>query len=180
LILADDMGIGDMSFINQDLKRTTPNLDKLVDESVWFIQAYSSSPVCSPARATLLTGLNPHQTCCITLNKLRFPTIQRVAKRLTTIADIFSDNDYVTGFIGKWHTGVGEGFHPMVRGFQEFEGFDNMDLQIYWNYGLDINRTFKEFALASLFQNYRKKTDRFRIQCSIWLSPQTVSNSYPG
>lgn len=55
LILADDMGLGDISCLNGGLTRT-PNLDRLVGEAVWFNQGYSGSAVCASARAALLTG----------------------------------------------------------------------------------------------------------------------------
>jgi len=139
LILADDMGIGDLSYFNPDLRRTTPNLDKLISESVSFNQAYSASPVCAPARASLLTGLYPHETGCVTLNARRYPELTRMDRELYTLADAFHDNGYATGLIGKWHTGIGEDYHPLKRGFQEFEGFTSAEMiPGYMDYVLDI------------------------------------------
>jgi arylsulfatase A-like enzyme len=139
LIVADDMGPGDLSYFNEALTRTTPYLDRLAGEGVWFDQAYSASPVCAPARASLLTGLYPHQTGCVTLNSLRYPVLTRMDIELYTLADAFHDNGYVTGLIGKWHTGIGEDYHPLRRGFHEFEGFTSADMiPSYMNYVLDI------------------------------------------
>jgi arylsulfatase A len=65
LIVADDMGYGDFGVFNNGLVRT-PNLDQLVAEGLCLTQHYSASPVCSPARAALLTGRYPHRTGAIT------------------------------------------------------------------------------------------------------------------
>ena len=138
LILADDMGMGDLSFLNGG-KTRTPHLDQLVEESVWFSQAYSASAVSAPARAALLTGKHPHQTGCISLNMKRYPEFTRMDKDLTTVADVFAENGYATGLVGKWHVGMGEGYHPNDRGFQEFEGFRGYMVPSYFDYDLDIN-----------------------------------------
>src|SRR5690606_5469651 len=101
LILADDMGVGDLAIFNGGLNRT-PNLDRLVSESIWFDQAYSASAVCAPARASLLTGKYPHRTGVVGLNMKQFPTLTSLNVEEVTIADIFSDNGYHTGLVGKW------------------------------------------------------------------------------
>lgn len=116
-ILADDMGLGDLSSLNGGLSYT-PNLNRLKEESVWFNQAYSASPVCAPARAALLTGRYPHRAGVVTLNMKRYPNLTRIREDEKTLADIFSSNDYTTGLIGKWHSGIGEEFHPLARGFR--------------------------------------------------------------
>lgn len=138
LILADDMGLGDISSLNNGLSRT-PGIDKLKQEGVWFNQAYSSAPVCAPARASLLTGLYPQRTGCVTLNLKRFPEFTRIKKGIPTLADIFRMNGYVTGLIGKWHCGIGEGFTPTDRGFDEFEGYHGFNLKTYFNYELNVH-----------------------------------------
>ena len=161
LILADDMGYGDISAFNGGLNRT-PNLDKLVKESVYFSQAYSGSPVCTPSRAALLTGRYPHRTGAITLNMELFPELTRIDKDETTIADIFTNNGYVTGLIGKWHIGDGEDYHPMKRGFKEFEGFKGYDVpKDYFNYKLDINGQYKNFSNEYLTNNLTKRAINF-------------------
>lgn len=138
LILADDMGLGDLSKVNNSLTET-PNLDRLSEESVFFTNAYSASAVSAPARAALLTGRYPHRTGCVTLNPHRFPELCRIKKEEITIANIFKNNGYKTGLIGKWHTGMGEDFHPLNRGFDVFEGFiDHLAVPSYFNYTLNI------------------------------------------
>lgn len=146
LILADDMGIGDISKFNQQINNT-PVLDKLIDESLYFTHAYSAAPVCAPARAALLTGKYPHRTGCITLNMERFPELSRLKQNELTIANYFQEKGYVTGLIGKWHCGMGYDFHPLRRGFDEFEGFiDPSLMKSYFNYTLDIQGETHEFT----------------------------------
>lgn len=161
LILADDMGYGDLAVLNGGLNQT-PNLDKLMKESVYFSQAYSGSPVCTPSRAAMLTGRYPHRTGAITLNMERFPELTRVHLSEVTIADIFMQNGYTTGVIGKWHIGDGPAYHPMRRGFQEFEGFKGYDVpDDYFNYKLDINGTYKDFSGEYLTENLTKRAINF-------------------
>ncbi len=161
LILADDMGYGDISAFNGGLN-STPTLDKLVKESVYFSQAYSGSPVCTPSRAALLTGRYPHKTGAITLNMEIFPELTRIHEDEITMADVFSKNGYATGLIGKWHSGDGEDYHPMRRGFQEFEGFKGYDVpNDYFNYKLDINGQYKNFANEYLTENLTKRAISF-------------------
>lgn len=161
LILADDMGLGDISTFNEGLNRT-PNLDKLLRESVYFSQAYSGSPVCTPSRAALLTGRYPHRTGAITLNMERYPELSRIHKDETTIADVFKENGYATGIVGKWHIGDGEEYHPLKRGFEEFEGFKGYDVpDDYFNYRLDINGKYQSFSNEYLTENLTKRAISF-------------------
>lgn len=137
LILADDLAPGDLAFRNGGVSRT-PNLDRLAFESVRFSQAYSASCVCAPARAALLTGRYPHRTGVVTLNMNRFPELTRLNRDETTIADVLGSNGYATGLIGKWHCGQGDRYHPLKRGFQEFEGFTGSQDLSYFEYALDV------------------------------------------
>lgn len=127
LILADDMAVGDIAAYNNGITRT-PALDRLIAEGCWFDRAYSASPVCAPARAALLTGRYPHRTGVVSLTLDKEPELTRLKPDETTLADVFAANGYRTGLVGKWHTGLGEGYGPMARGFQEmacFHGSDN-------------------------------------------------------
>ena len=74
-----------------------PNLNKLSEESFIFKNAYVSQPVCTPARATLMTGLYPH-TAGPTVNMINLPEDTRV------ISEMISD-EYYKGYMGKWHLG---------------------------------------------------------------------------
>lgn len=74
----------------------TPHLDNLAKESINFVNAVSGTPVCSPYRASLLTGLYP-QTHGVFMNDLC------LEKHGKTLADCFNEAGYATGYIGKWH-----------------------------------------------------------------------------
>lgn len=121
LILADDMGYGDFGRFNGGLSQT-PVLDALAAEGLCLTQHYSASPVCAPARASLLTGRYPHRTGAIDTLEMR--GLDRLALRERTIADHLHAAGYATGLVGKWHNGALDArYHPNARGFDEFAGF---------------------------------------------------------
>jgi arylsulfatase A-like enzyme len=136
LVVADDMGYGDFGCFNGGLSET-PTLDHLVDEGVCLTQHYSASPVCAPARASLLTGRYPHRTGAI--DTLEGRGLDRLALDERTLADLMSAAGYVAGLVGKWHNGaLDDRFHPNRRGFDEFAGFSG-GWQWYWDWRLDRN-----------------------------------------
>ncbi len=123
LILADDLGYGDVGF-NGCRDIPTPNIDSLAAEGVRFSNGYSSHPFCSPMRAGLMTGRYQHRFGYVTNvafdphNRLMgLPTSER------TIASRLQDAGYRTGMVGKWHLGAASPFHPLNRGFDFFYGF---------------------------------------------------------
>ncbi len=117
LILADDLGCGDIGAFNNGLTQT-PALDALLRESVCLTQSYAASPVCNPSRACLLTGRYPHRTGSI--DTLEWRGLERLALRETTLADVLQAAGYATGLVGKWHLGAfDERYHPRRRGFAE-------------------------------------------------------------
>jgi arylsulfatase A len=132
LIVADDMGYGDFGRFGDGGPRT-PTLDRLIDEGLCLTQHYSGSPVCSPARAALLTGRYPHRTGAITPQEVI--GLDRIHPREVTLGDCFQHAGYRTGLIGKWHNGaLDDRFHPNRRGFDEFVGFRGgwMDYWSWW------------------------------------------------
>ena len=143
VILADDMAIGDIAAFNAGITRT-PTLDRLVAEGLWFERAYSGSPVCAPSRAALLTGRYPHRTGVVSLNLGAEPELTRLKRDETTLADVFAANGYRTGLVGKWHTGLGEGYGPVARGFQEVAAFHGSDNGGYHRYVLHTDDVMTE------------------------------------
>ena len=136
VVIADDMGYGDLSRFN-DGRCRSPHLDALADEGVCLTQHYSGSPVCAPARASLLTGRYPHRTGAI--DTLQGRGLDRIALSETTIADCFRAAGYRTGLVGKWHNGaLDQRYHPNARGFDEFVGFSG-GFSDYYDYWLDSN-----------------------------------------
>jgi arylsulfatase A-like enzyme len=136
LMLADDMGYGDFGCFNHGASET-PTLDQLVAEGTCLTQHYSASPVCAPARASLLTGRYPHRTGAI--DTLEHRGLDRIALRERTLGDVMRAAGYVTGLVGKWHNGaLDDRFHPNQRGFDEFAGFSG-GWSRYWDWTLDRN-----------------------------------------
>jgi arylsulfatase A-like enzyme len=138
LIVADDFAVGDIAAFNGGRTRT-PAIDRLAAEGVWFHAAYSASAVCAPARAAIYTGRYPHRTGVVSLDLNREPDLTRLRLDEVTLADAFRAGGYVTGLIGKWHTGKGDAWHPLRRGFVEFEGFSGSEPSMtYFSYPLDV------------------------------------------
>ena len=132
LIVADDMGYGDFGLFNDGPART-PCIDQLTNQGVCLTQHYAGSPVCSPSRATLLTGRYPHRTGALTPMEVR--GLDRIALDEVTIGDMFKYSGYATGLVGKWHNGaLDRRYHPNARGFDEFFGFCGgwMDYFDWW------------------------------------------------
>ncbi|MGC2443092.1 sulfatase family protein, partial [Candidatus Binatus sp.] len=102
LILADDMGYGDFGCFNYGASRT-PTLDHLINDGVSLTQHYSASPVCAPARASLMTGRYPHRTGVI--DTLETRGLDRLALRELTVAELLKRAGYATALVGKWHNG---------------------------------------------------------------------------
>ena len=127
LILADDMGYGDLGFTGSEHLRT-PHLDALAESGVFCEQGYVCSSVCSPSRAGLLTGRDPRRFGYQgNLNKSdsSYPTrpeLLGLPPGELTLGDHLKNAGYATALIGKWHQGIGEGFHPNERGFDYFCG----------------------------------------------------------
>lgn len=120
-ILADDLGWAELGCYGNRFNET-PNLDRLAAAAVCFTQAYSSAPVCSPYRASLMTGQYPARVGMT--NYLQPDDTNHLSTDYTTIAEMLKSAGYATGIIGKWHltgyasSGVPE-FPPAVHGFDE-------------------------------------------------------------
>ena len=125
LILADDLGWADLSCYGNDLHQT-PNLDRLAKQGVRFTDAYSASPVCTPTRAAILTGLHParlHMTIWreSALNRGNRKLLQPVCLdslplKHVTLAEVLKQVGYFNAHIGKWHLGRAESY-PQAHGF---------------------------------------------------------------
>ena len=118
LVLVDDMGWSDIGPYGGEIP--TPNLDALARGGVRFTQFYAT-PRCSPTRASLLTGLYPHQAGMGHLDNVvragSAGTTGRLNDRSVTIAEVLRDAGYFTAMAGKWHLGQQNGSPPWERGF---------------------------------------------------------------
>ena len=123
LILADDLGYGDMSCYGNTSIRT-PNLDRLAAGGVRFTDFHASGPVCSPTRAGLMTG-RYQQRCGITEVITAAGSRQNGLDPSTqvTFAAQLKQVGYATGIFGKWHLGYQPKFNPDKHGFDRFRGY---------------------------------------------------------
>src|SRR5438046_8262383 len=120
IILADDLGYGDVSF-NGSPDWLTPNIDSLMTNGVRCSSGYVTHPFCSPSRAALLTGRYPqsfgheHQpneeVVDFTNPRLGLPLTE------LTLPQLLKPAGYVSGIIGKWHLGSEPSLLPNQRGF---------------------------------------------------------------
>jgi arylsulfatase A-like enzyme len=113
LVMTDDQGYGDLGCHGNPILKT-PNLDRLYAESVRFTDFHVSS-FCTPTRAALMTGRYPGRTGAYRTSSGR--TLMHPNER--TIGNVFSENGYTTGMIGKWHLGDNAPHRPQERGFQD-------------------------------------------------------------
>uniref|UniRef100_A0A1A8FAU8 Arylsulfatase A n=1 Tax=Nothobranchius korthausae TaxID=1143690 RepID=A0A1A8FAU8_9TELE len=122
IFFADDLGFGDLSCYGHP-SSLTPNLDLLAAKGLRFTDFYSTSPVCSPSRASLLTGR--YQTRSGVYPGVLYPgSIGGLPLNETTIAEVLKPLGYATAAVGKWHLGIGSNgmFLPTKQGFDEYLG----------------------------------------------------------
>jgi arylsulfatase A-like enzyme len=129
LIIVDDLGFADLGCLgSQDMR--TPHLDELISRSLKLNRFYANCPVCSPTRASVITGCYP--------DRAGVPGVIRTdpanswgnfAPSTETLPQRLRQLGYQTAAIGKWHLGLGPEDHPMNHGFDRFHGFlgDMMD-----------------------------------------------------
>ncbi|TWT35264.1 Arylsulfatase precursor [Posidoniimonas corsicana] len=137
LILADDLGWSDTTLFGTTDFYRTPHIQRLAERGMTFSRYYSSSPLCSPTRASIMTGQSPARhgitsPCChlpaVRLHAAETRTAppnqrttvpasaSRLGKQYDTLAEVLRDNGYQTGHFGKWHLGR-QPFSPLEHGF---------------------------------------------------------------
>ena len=129
VILVDDLGYGDLSCYGAEDMRT-PHMDQLMQRGVRLNEFYANCPVCSPTRASLLSGRYP--------DRVGVPGVIRthagdnwgfLDPSAILLSELFQRNEYHTALVGKWHLGLESPNTPTERGFDTFHGFlgDMMD-----------------------------------------------------
>ncbi len=124
LILADDMGYSDIGCYGGEIK--TPNLDQLAENGIRFTQFYNAARCC-PTRASLISGVYPHQAGMGGMVKnpeesTQGPYQGYLNKNSVTIAEVLKDAGYYTAASGKWHVGEERPHWPTDRGFDNYYG----------------------------------------------------------
>lgn len=139
-ILLDDLGYGDLSCYGAaDLQ--TPNIDRLMEAGMRFNQFYANCPVCSPTRASLLTGCYPDRVGVPgVIRTHRENSWGHLASDAVLLPQVLKPAGYHCAIVGKWHLGLEAPNTPLDRGFDHFHGFlgDMMD-DYYTHRRHDIN-----------------------------------------
>ena len=132
VILLDDLGFSDFGCFGAEIR--TPAIDRLARDGLRFSN-YTTVPMCTPARAALLTGKNPHAVGCgwLTFNDPGYPGYRagEISRDAPTLAELLRANGYSTYAVGKWHNTAEHNVTPssdrsswpLARGFDRFYGF---------------------------------------------------------
>lgn len=130
-IVVDDLGASDFGCYGADLHET-PNIDRFAQNNLMFTNSYAAAPVCSPSRASIMTGKYPARLNFTIWSEAASPverknqevykylppqTIESLPLEEVTIAEKLKEQGYLTAHIGKWH--IGDYMH-----FPENQGFD--------------------------------------------------------
>ena len=159
LILADDLGYGDVGAYGATLIKT-PHIDRLAEEGIRLTDFYASSNVCSPSRAGLLTGRYAVRDG-LAARTVAVNDTRGLPHGATTIATLLKGQGYRTGLIGKWHLGHHtEAQRPNAKGFDQFYGLlhpNDEEQPLYRN-----TRTSTEPVLQSaLTRRFTEEAVRF-------------------
>jgi arylsulfatase A-like enzyme len=170
VIMTDDQGWADVGF-NGCTDIPTPNIDRIANEGVKFMQGYVTFPVCGPSRAGFLTG-RYQDRFGFTTNPSIDPTNPNAGLPLQeeTIAQVLKKVGYQNAIIGKWHMGTHPSFHPLERGFDYFYGFLSGGHN-YFHDQLDINDLSD---VSEIWQWYRTKIieNRSTIETNDYLTDE--------
>jgi arylsulfatase len=157
LIYCDDLGYGDLGCYGSPLR--TPNIDRLASEGVRFTHFYSGNPVCSPSRASLLTG-----RYCVRAGvpRVYFPyDRQGMPTSEITLANVLKSAGYATQCVGKWHLGHLSPYLPTDRGFDHYFGIPySNDMSPRWLME-DAVVLEENTALDDLTPRYTERAVRF-------------------
>lgn len=156
IIYTDDQGTIDLNIYGaKDL--VTPNMDRIAREGIRFTQFYAS-PICSPSRASLLSGKTPQKAGCPGNAGASSASFRGLPGSEFTMAEMFKEAGYQTAHIGKWHLGYQPEMLPNAQGFDYSFGhlvgcIDNFSHFYYWNgpNRHDLYRNGKEIHLPGQF-----------------------------
>jgi arylsulfatase A len=131
-ILADDLGWNQVGF-NGTTYYETPNIDGIAEQGMTFTNAYAAASICSPSRASLMTGKYPARLRITDYipgspypyQKLTTPQmIMALPLEEVTIAELLQEHGYISGHFGKWHLNADKNYAPGRKGDPGSQGFD--------------------------------------------------------
>lgn len=189
LVMADDLGHGDVAYNGHKVIRT-PEIDRMAKECTVLANFYSAAPVCSPTRATCLTGRHHFRTGVTDHSKAINPDE-------LTVADVLGKNGYLTGLFGKWHLHGSRGykwakehapFMPDKLGFHEWFATGNntekVDPDYYWENGKQLKKQKGEDSAIVMDKALafikKAKAENKPFMAFIWFhTPHTPYGSTP-
>jgi arylsulfatase A-like enzyme len=182
VIVADDLGIGDLGCYGAaDAK--TPNLDRMAVDGIRFTDFHANSPVCSPSRASLLTGKYP-QRCGIPQILFSRPdfNVKGLRQGETTLPGELKKQGYRTSAIGKWHLGTTPESRPLRQGFDSFFGFYSGWIDYYSHrfYTLGGQPVFHDLWRdeEEVWQEPEYQTEMLTREAAAFLRSQRASQPY--
>jgi arylsulfatase A-like enzyme len=191
-ILADDLGWSDTTLYGTTKLYQTPNLERLAKRGMTFTRAYSASPLCSPTRSAILTGLSPARTGITTPNchlpqvvlqattgkkapvdqkAIQPDPVTRLMTDYPTLPKALKAAGYATGHFGKWHLGP-EPYSPLQHGF-------DVDIPHHPGPG-----PAGSFVAPWKFANFKEKSpgehieDRMAAEAVAWMEQQAEKPFY--
>lgn len=171
IIYNDDQGYQDLGCFGSP-NISTPRIDQLAKEGIKFTNFYSSSPVCSASRASLLTGCYPQRVGIPGV--LSASSAQGLKPEHVTIAEVLKSAGYATAAVGKWHLGDQAQYLPTNQGFDSYYGIPySNDMFPSKNTKYAANCLFRDgFSLDKLDQIFANMAPEEK-------QPMTVKNNVP-
>lgn len=150
VILADDMGYGDVAALNPESRIPTPNLDRLAAEGLVFADAHSSGSYCVPSRYGLMTGRYLWRTRLGSGGNMANFSGTLIEPGRTTLPERLRAEGYYTGLVGKWHLGIDWRLHDesereVIRDHPNYQNFDNID------FGSPVLKGIRDFGFEYSF-----------------------------
>jgi arylsulfatase A-like enzyme len=182
IIVADDLGIGDLGCYGAAEARI-PHLDRIAADGIRFTDWHANSPVCSPSRASLLTGRYP-QRCGIPQILFSRPDFNVPGLRAGewTLGGELKKRGYRTAAIGKWHLGTTPESRPVRQGFDSFFGFYSgwIDYYSHRYYTLGGQPVFHDLWRndTEVWQEPEYQTEMFGREAKSFIEAQTSSQPF--
>jgi arylsulfatase A-like enzyme len=170
VILADDLGFGDLS-CNGAVKISTPAFDQVSAEGVNFKNAYAASSMCSPARYSLMTGRYPWRTR-LKKGVLTFFDKPLIEPECKNLGSMMKENGYSTAYVGKWHLGLKWSLNDNAPENPDKEVFDTWSHQAQ-NY-IDFSRPVKEGPVERGFDYFYGTAGSNNMQPYVYIENDRV------